>query len=150
MARIRLDFFADQSIAWCQTPGGEAALLRSVSFAMLTCEASCRVAAVPDVIEPIPGHYHFVAECGEERDMAAVAAVPDDRFPQKQRFTVEELTEYRDALLGSACGAGLLWHHFGQRLHILSGWAKPICDKRKSLRSRTHEFGELVVEQGCF
>jgi hypothetical protein len=24
-------------------------------------------------------------------------------------------------------------------------WAKPICDKRKSLRSRIHEFGELVV-----
>ena len=65
------------------------------------------------------------------------------------------------------------WHHFGQRLHILSGqsairnarwmaslsepvvgefWAKPICDKRKRLLSRTHEFGELMglLKSGSF
>ena len=43
--------------------------------------------------------YHFVAEPGEERDMEAVAAVPDDRFPQEQRIAAEELMEYCDALL---------------------------------------------------
>jgi hypothetical protein len=39
---------------------------------------------------------------------------------------------------------------FGVVFALVSFWAKPICDKRKSLRSRNHEFGELVVGQGCF
>jgi hypothetical protein len=64
-----------------------------------TCEASRRIAAEPDIVEPEPGQLDPVVEDDEIRDEQAAIAAPHGRPPKEDDVRAEQLTVGLDALL---------------------------------------------------